>query len=122
MDEAKKEEAKKEEAKKEEGKKGEAKKQEVPKEAVCKSIGFFTGEDTSKPKKVVQNTSGICSYIENSCCSADDFKAIKNWWEGASGGAKSNQKKRLTAGEDIALFTTALIKLAPESELAVDIK
>ena len=39
-------EEKKEEAKKEEAKKQEGKKEEVPKQAVCKSIGFFTGEDT----------------------------------------------------------------------------
>ena len=94
QEEKKQTEQKQPEQKQAEEKKGEAKKPEEPKEAVCKSIGFFTGEDTSKPRKVVENTSGICSYIEKSCCTADDFKAIKTWWEGAPGANVFRQKQR----------------------------
>ena len=83
---------------------------------ICRSGEFnIWDKHTSKPRKVVENTSGICSYIEKSCCTTEDFKAIKKWWEGEAASAdKSNQKKRLTADEDIAQFTTALIKLAGE--------
>ena len=82
--------------------------------ATCQSIGFFTGENTTKPRKVIPNTSGICQYLEDSCCSTDDFKSLKEWWEGIPGSKKSRQKKRLTQTQDIALFTSSLIKLHGE--------
>jgi outer membrane biosynthesis protein TonB len=82
--------------------------------ATCRSIGFFTGENTIKPRKVIPNTSGICQYLEDSCCTTDDFKSLKEWWEGIPGSKKSRQKKRLSQAQDIALFTNSLIKLHGE--------
>jgi hypothetical protein len=82
--------------------------------ATCRSIGFFTGENTIKPRKVIPNTSGICQYLEDSCCTTEDFKSLKEWWEGIPGSKKSRQKKRLSQTQDIALFTNSLIKLHGE--------
>ena len=113
LQEEKKQEAKKDEAKKGEGKKEEKKKQE-PVKAVCKSIGYFTGENTSKPREIVLNKSGVCSYLEKSCCTDNDFKAIKKWWEGDEAAKSSRQKKRLESDEDIALFTSSLVKFQKE--------
>ena len=120
-EEEKKEEPKKEEPKKEEPKKEEeADKTPVPEvetkndKISCSSVGFFTGEDTKKLRPIVSNNSGICTYLENSCCDKEEFKTIKEWWEGFPGSRKSRQKRRLEASEDIALFTAALIKLHGE--------
>ena len=88
-------------------KKAEDKDKAAAKNAVCKSIGYFTGENTSEPRPIIKNKSGICSYIDKSCCNDKDLQIIKKWWEGDENSKDSRQKKRLENSEDIALFTSA---------------
>jgi len=103
--------------------------EEPPKEAVatCKSIGLFTGDESSTPKKVLPNKSGICQYLTSSCCTNEDLQSLKNWWEGAltddSGKEMSREQRRVESDTDIVLFTSAIIKLhANLSKKAIEIE
>jgi len=87
---------------------------DLTQEVNCPNIGFFTGEDTKKPRNIISNNTGVCNYLQESCCSTDELKTLKEWWEGIAGSRKSRQRKRLEQAEDIALFTVAIIKLHGE--------
>jgi len=48
----------------------------------CPAIGYFLNTDTAfEPKTVYQNDSKMCTFVENSCCSAYEMNSIRNWWE-----------------------------------------
>ena len=87
-------------------------------EAVCKSIGLFTGQDSTKPRQVMDNTSGVCEYLKKVCCTNEELKALKNWWQGPTnqidGKETSRQNERAQKDADIVLFTESIIKLYPE--------
>ena len=72
---------------------------------VCKNIFYFTGEDSSNKRPLLENKSGVCNYLKKSCCTNDDFKKIKEWWEGKGNNKESRENQRLQTNEDIAIFT-----------------
>lgn len=51
-------------------------------EVFCPAIGYFLNTETAfEPRPLYKNDSKMCTFVENSCCSAYEMDSIRNWWE-----------------------------------------
>lgn len=75
---------------------------------LCKNLRYFVKD--SVQRFLIPNTSQMCPFIEQTCCTSQDFEALKKWWEDP---LYNDQRSRLQTKKDrlvqIAAFTNDLI-------------
>lgn len=86
---------------------------------ICRNVSYFTGKESDKEKlrPIIENQSGICVYLEKTCCTAKELISLKKWWQGTSkqkGIEKSRETQRFQQDEDIVIFTLSIINYAKD--------
>lgn len=85
----------------------------LEKKEICPSLKFFFNDPKMKRYKVFDtNGTNFCPEVQKTCCTQQDFMALKNWWQinriyDTSCTRKSIRKQRASA---IVFYTKQILK------------